>query len=368
MKIKENEFNSIEKEILLLSYQEKQLYLQLLNDKKEIDILIDKLKNKDNFFLKFIDLNNIDKLGLIRIHHKFIYGQLDINSCSKLKKEVYIDIVNIVIANNIINENMLSHPYYFKYLDFSKFTFDEIQEFFIEFCWNRNFIIESLEEKDKFYLKYINFNSMEDKDLKELFIYTHITMENDWINKIIIWSDEYDLNLPKNKVDLLSLDKIIANDSSIKYIPKEIGKLQSLTEIDFSNINISIFDDNSIENIPKEIYNLPSLTKLNISNNKIKNIPMGIRKLSNLIELNISNNKIKEIPEELSELIDLKNLYISDVGMSSISKRIFSKSKIDISKKFINLKKLMVLDEKSDTKKSSENIADFFIRKNYNLI
>ena len=354
-----NQFDEFEKEIITLSYQEKQLYLKILNDKYEVSKIIVKLKSLDNFFLNLIDIEIVDILGLVRLDHNLTYGQLNINSCIKLKKKNYIEMISNMIAEDT--------SYYFKYLDLNKFSLDDIKVFFIEFYWKRDSIIKILKTKDIFYFKYIDFNFLTDNELEELLIQTSTTLEDDWVEKIQIWSNEFKLNLPENKDDLLSLDKIIANDTNIKYIPKEIGKLQNLIEINFSNINMSVFDDNIIKEVPPEIYNLPYLSKLNLSNNKIKNIPNGIYKLSNLRELDISNNDIVEIPEEISRLISLKELYLSNSGLVSISKRIFTKSIINIPKKFTNLQYLTILDDKNDYRKSTESISDFFIRKNYTL-
>lgn len=228
-------------------------------------------------------------------------------------------------------------------------------------------IIKALETKDEFYLKYINFNLMLDEDLEEFFIQTDSIILYNWVKIITEWSNKYNLELPENKKDLLSLKIITANDKKLKDIPKEIGRLQSLIEINFSNINISIFDDNAIEEIPKEIYNLPLLEKLNISNNKVKVLPSGISKLSNLVELDISNNLLEELPIEISQLTNLKAFYFAENKLSSVSKSLFSKKIISIPKEFMNLEKLTILDNTDDCRESNENISDFFIRKNYLL-
>lgn len=358
--MEEKKFTNLEKDIGFLSYQEKKLYLKILNNEKEIDAIKDKLKSIDNFFLTLIDIDSMDTLTLVRLYHNIIYEQLNINDSIELRKEVYINIIK-----NMIDDDIFTFPFYFKYFDLDMFSINDIKKFFLEFFWNRKLVIKKLEARSQFYIKCIDFNLLKDEELEDLYIYTDLIIEDSWINPISIWSYRYSLNLPKEKSELLSIEKIIAHDIEIEYIPKEIGKLQNLQEIDFSNNNISIFDDNIIKEIPEEIYNLPNLTKLNISNNKIKNMPPGISKLTNLRELNISKNEITKIPEEISSLIELKELYMFDNGLMSISK-LFSNPTVKISKKFINLKNLTILDNQ-DYKKSDENISDFFIRKNYQL-
>ena len=402
------QIDSLEKEIDFLSYQEKYTYLRILNYEEELNDIIGRLKDSNNFFLNLINIEDIDILRLVKLNHSFIYKKLKLNNSKELKKKVFIKNIQIIIK---INDNF---PYYFKYLDLDKFSFDEIRLFFKDFFWNRNSIIEIIKSRDIFYLEYMDLDYIGDNELETLFIQTDKIIQDSWIEKILLWSDEYNINLPKEKEELLSLTKLIAMDTNIKYIPKEIGNLYNLKDINLSNINISMFDDNVIDNIPSEIYNLYNLTKLNISGNKITNIPSGISKLTNLIELNISNNNLKDfpieiynlsnltklnisgnnieeiptgisklanlevlyinnndikyLPKEIGNLTNLKELYISKNKLNSSSNNLFSKSQINIPKEFTNLKSLTLLDDKKDYRKHDENLSNFFTRKNYKLI
>lgn len=357
-----NKFRNIEEDIAVLSYQEKELYLKVLNNSCEYDTLLMKLQNSKNFFINAIDLNEIDSLDLVKLYHALIYEQLEIMQNKELKKEVYINNIQF-----FLKKNMFDIPYYFKYLDFDKFSLSEIRGFFLEFFWNREIIIEILEIKDEFYIKYIDFNSMSDDKLEEFFLQMDPIVLDYWVNTLNVWSEQYNLELPKTKKELLSLRKVIANDKKIEYIPKEFGRLQNLIEVNFSNENMSIFDDNIINNIPKEVYNLPHLQKLNISNNQIEVLPSGIHKLCNLVYLNLAHNALNEIPIEISQLNNLEEAYFNQSKLNQLSKNLFSKSLITLPKDFMKLEKLTILDNVNDCRKENESLCDFFIRNNYIL-
>ena len=99
-----------------------------------------------------------------------------------------------------------------------------------------------------------------------------------------------------------SEDKFIVKKIKILFnklngtLPKEIGNLTNLQELDLSN--------NKLEGeIPKEIGNLTNLLGLFLYNNKLEGeIPKEIRKLTNLQGLNLDMNQLKgEIPNEIKE-------------------------------------------------------------------
>jgi len=82
-------------------------------------------------------------------------------------------------------------------------------------------------------------------------------------------------------------------------IPKEIGEVKSITNIDLSG-NV----------IPIELFNLQNLKILNLQSCNLKTIPVEIKNLKNLDTLNITNNGITSIPSELcSYLSSIKKLY-----------------------------------------------------------
>ncbi|WP_372364841.1 tetratricopeptide repeat protein [Candidatus Uabimicrobium sp. HlEnr_7] len=76
-----------------------------------------------------------------------------------------------------------------------------------------------------------------------------------------------------------------------------------LTFLDISNNNIAI--------IPREIGKMSSLSTLNLAQNNLKEIPKEISLLSSLQELNLSKNNLQELPIEIIQLRNLKTLMLS---------------------------------------------------------
>ncbi|MDI7238051.1 leucine-rich repeat domain-containing protein, partial [Leptospira santarosai] len=72
-------------------------------------------------------------------------------------------------------------------------------------------------------------------------------------------------------------------------LPKEIGKLQNLRDLDLSS--------NQLMTLPKEIGKLQNLQKLNLTRNRLANLPEEIGKLQNLQELHLENNQLTTLPE-----------------------------------------------------------------------
>ncbi len=106
-------------------------------------------------------------------------------------------------------------------------------------------------------------------------------------------------------------------------LPKEIGKLSKLRELELSN--------NQLEVIPSEIALLKLLEGLWLSNNKLRSVPFMLCELKNLKWLGLSFNDFKESPRELSALSNLKALSLSGNRLLSIPVE------------FGNLKKLQLL-------------------------
>jgi hypothetical protein len=83
----------------------------------------------------------------------------------------------------------------------------------------------------------------------------------------------------------------------LKEIPREIGELKSLEQIDMLG--------NSIKEIPEELFKLDKLKELDFRYNKISKISNKIKNLKKLEILYLENNNIiKELP------IEVKDLYI----------------------------------------------------------
>ena len=82
--------------------------------------------------------------------------------------------------------------------------------------------------------------------------------------------------------------------SGLRWLPRQIGTLHSLTTLTVSS--------NRLSELPESICMLASLAKLEASNNDIKALPATIGRLKSLQHLNISDNKIEKLPESICEL------------------------------------------------------------------
>ena len=78
----------------------------------------------------------------------------------------------------------------------------------------------------------------------------------------------------------------------------------------------------NLTKIPKEIGNLTNLQELDLSNNKLTEIPKEIGNLTNLQILNLGHNRLKKIPKEIGNLINLQKLWLEDNQLTEISKEI----------------------------------------------
>jgi len=121
--------------------------------------------------------------------------------------------------------------------------------------------------------------------------------------------DKFNLKKENFQIDdnTYKLFKIDLSNRNIKKIPKLIGKLSDLRELNLSH--------NKIIKI-EELENLSKLEKLDLSHNQILEIG-GLEKLSQLQELSLSNNRIMKIKglDKLAKLriIDLSDNYIKKI-------------------------------------------------------
>ena len=75
-------------------------------------------------------------------------------------------------------------------------------------------------------------------------------------------------------------------------------------------LTILRLDHNELQNLPQEIGELQFLVELSFSDNKISQIPLSFGKLKQLIMLNMADNHLKHLPQELGELKELRQFYI----------------------------------------------------------
>ncbi|WOL06294.1 plant intracellular Ras-group-related LRR protein 5 [Canna indica] len=89
----------------------------------------------------------------------------------------------------------------------------------------------------------------------------------------------------------------------IEWLPTSLGKLQDVTELNFS--------ENRIMALPTSIASLKCLRKLDIHSNQLINLPDSFGELSNLVELDLHANRLKSLPSTFGNLTSLADLDLS---------------------------------------------------------
>ena len=149
-------------------------------------------------------------------------------------------------------------------------------------------------------------------------------VDESWMQEIWEWADKYKLpedTIPRNRADLLALDKIRINDD-IRFLPENIGKL--------SNLKSLYMCKTLLTTLPNSIGDLSSLESLNVSYSKLDSLPDSIVNLKNLQYLKASNNKFDSLPEIIGSLSNLEVLYIADNDLKSLPEIIGSLSNLEV--------------------------------------
>lgn len=150
-------------------------------------------------------------------------------------------------------------------------------------------------------------------------------------NIVVLFSftHKFDGYIPTGVLELVNLTSLTIASANIRFIPKEIEKLQKLTHLNlsgnqivdctpcFSCVNLTILDlsDNKIEHLPDEIQNTSHLTELYLYWNRLKCIPNAINKLVNLKLLDVQNNLLTRIP---LLVMNLQKLNLEDNKLTCI--------------------------------------------------
>ncbi|CAF4996428.1 unnamed protein product, partial [Rotaria socialis] len=98
------------------------------------------------------------------------------------------------------------------------------------------------------------------------------------------------------------------NSNNLIKLCNEIGQCLALTEL--------ILTENALNEIPKTIGNLKHLTNLNIDRNQLTHLPIEIADCESLGMLTLRDNRINKIPSELSKL---KHLHVLDLSGNRLS-------------------------------------------------
>ncbi|XP_020579010.1 plant intracellular Ras-group-related LRR protein 4 [Phalaenopsis equestris] len=112
--------------------------------------------------------------------------------------------------------------------------------------------------------------------------------------------------LPEAIGKLESLQVLTVRYNNISRLPTTMASLTKLMEVDASF--------NELESIPESLCLVTSLTKLNIGNNfaNLLSLPRSIGNLEMLEELDVSNNQIRVLPDSFGNLSQLRLLHAEE--------------------------------------------------------
>ncbi|CAO1435159.1 unnamed protein product [Diamesa hyperborea] len=124
--------------------------------------------------------------------------------------------------------------------------------------------------------------------------------------------------LQKQILYLSNLSTLDLSDNLLEKLPKDLGNLKHLTEINVSKNKLGISGDPKdwewmdAQNIQR------SLVALDVSFNELKFMPVNITKFENLVSLKIGNNKIMRIPFAIKQLRRLRDFQINNNKLQSL--------------------------------------------------
>ena len=141
----------------------------------------------------------------------------------------------------------------------------------------------------------------------------------------LIYLNELDINyssistLPEGLGNCINLTKINADVSDIRTLPKSFSNLINLKKLDLSA-------NSSFIALPDDIGSMINLTELNVNKTSINSLPDSICECINLTTLNISNTNVSSLPENIGNLVNLSSLNISNTKISSLPESIWGLS------------------------------------------
>jgi len=106
-----------------------------------------------------------------------------------------------------------------------------------------------------------------------------------WIETLWKWADDNAISknlIPRQKYELINLEKLNLNGTDLNYVIEEICYLKNLSFLDLSNNNLKF--------LPNQIGNLKKLTFLSIVGNRITKLPKSIVELKRLNAFWVAGN------------------------------------------------------------------------------
>ena len=118
------------------------------------------------------------------------------------------------------------------------------------------------------------------------------------------------------EVRAAAIEKLYAQSNNLTVIPPNIATLSQLTVLDFGCNNLTFVDD--------LILSLKHLTKLVLKHNNIDNegLPKDLGKMQSLRELNLSGNRLKKFPPQIIEMTNIRYLYIGGNHIQAVPNEI----------------------------------------------
>jgi len=129
-------------------------------------------------------------------------------------------------------------------------------------------------------------------------------------------NDLEDDKFPEAMEDMTSLRWLKLNNTNLRSIPPELGKLQQLEHLTMKKNQVESISSqikhlpnlrtlnlryNALthENIPAEVFENDELSTLDLSHNKLEEVPEGLYRCRSLLVLNLSHNQLEMIPSQL---------------------------------------------------------------------
>jgi len=109
---------------------------------------------------------------------------------------------------------------------------------------------------------------------------------------------------------VLKSDSLFFHFGDLYRIPRDIGLLTHIKDLDFANNKIAI--------LPNELGNLTNLTTLNLRENYLTKLFSGLKRLTHLVDLDLQRNEFTRLPEEIGDLKALTRLRVNNNGLEAL--------------------------------------------------